>query len=404
MRKHYTFSRIIYGLACICFVSSTYAPASIPTTSEPAGKPVPASLASLERQYYDLVKRFPTKFTPSIPGACEKCSTLVPSYSDFIQSGKLQQPKYAYATFISTSQFVASAAVMLHSLALTGTRHARVALVTPYVTQDERVFLAHFARVIVVDLVQHNHYISNKRYRDQFTKLRLWQLTMYTKVIYFDADVVLLRSIDELFDLPTWAVPMDATSPRYGAGMMLMQPSLERFDDMIQKIQKTKTSMELPDLLFLTDYINNLQKTDNRNVINLISRWYQVYQEEFRPRHKTYLTHGEESITIYDHRIHAIHYAGADKPWTMFPQKFLRYAPSFCAEENLHPFPNDPHFVWYSMYSKMRRSYSYMNENATDEEPPLNLNNYLSGQQHSRSLPKCRYGRRYCRHSFVKNI
>jgi len=72
-------------------------------------------------------------------------------------------------------------------------------------------------------------------------------------VLYADADIVPLRSIDELFDLPTWAVPMDATLPRYNTGMMLLRPSLKTFNDMIQKLHVTKTSMALPSVLFLTE-------------------------------------------------------------------------------------------------------------------------------------------------------
>lgn len=165
----------------ILYNFSSSIPASVHPTIELAGKPVPASLESLERQYYDSVKNSSTKFAPSIPGACRKCSALVPVYSDFIHSGEVQQPKYAYATYISSSQSVAGAALTLYFLALTGTHHARVVIVSPYVTEDEKEFLAHFAWVIVVDLVKHKHYIDNERYLDVFTKLRLWQLTMYTK-------------------------------------------------------------------------------------------------------------------------------------------------------------------------------------------------------------------------------
>jgi len=73
----------------------------------------------------------------------------------------------------------------------------------------------------------------------------------------------------------------------------------------------------------------------------------------------------------------SIHYTGADKPWNNFSRKFLSYARWYCADENSHPFPNDPQFVWYSMYSKMRRSYAYMIGNATDDVHFLNLNSFF---------------------------
>jgi glycogenin glucosyltransferase len=35
-----------------------------------------------------------------------------------------------------------------------------------------------------------------------FTKLRMWQLTQYSKLVYIDADCMVVQPVDELFDLP----------------------------------------------------------------------------------------------------------------------------------------------------------------------------------------------------------
>ena len=36
---------------------------------------------------------------------------------------------------------------------------------------------------------------------DNFAKLRLWQLTEYEKCVFIDADALVLRNIDRLFEL-----------------------------------------------------------------------------------------------------------------------------------------------------------------------------------------------------------
>ena len=41
---------------------------------------------------------------------------------------------------------------------------------------------------------------KNYRWMDQFTKLRLWGMTMYHTVVYLDADTMVLRSISHLLD------------------------------------------------------------------------------------------------------------------------------------------------------------------------------------------------------------
>lgn len=43
----------------------------------------------------------------------------------------------------------------------------------------------------------------NPRYRDQFTKLHVWNMTEYNRIAYFDADTLTIRPIYEIFDTPT---------------------------------------------------------------------------------------------------------------------------------------------------------------------------------------------------------
>ena len=43
----------------------------------------------------------------------------------------------------------------------------------------------------------------NPRYKDQFTKLHVWNLTEYSRVAYFDADTLLIRPVHTIFDTPT---------------------------------------------------------------------------------------------------------------------------------------------------------------------------------------------------------
>ncbi|KAH7135866.1 nucleotide-diphospho-sugar transferase [Dendryphion nanum] len=45
-------------------------------------------------------------------------------------------------------------------------------------------------------------YINDSRFRDVLSKLRLWQLTDYDKIVYLDADSFLLQNLDALFTDP----------------------------------------------------------------------------------------------------------------------------------------------------------------------------------------------------------
>lgn len=41
------------------------------------------------------------------------------------------------------------------------------------------------------------------RWKDQYTKLLLWNMTQYERLVYIDADALVIKPIEELFDLPT---------------------------------------------------------------------------------------------------------------------------------------------------------------------------------------------------------
>ena len=81
------------------------------------------------------------------------------------------------------------------------------------------------------------------QFRDQFTKLRIWELVQYESVIYLDADTLVLRNFDELWSLPTAfaAVPdiyLDDRSWVLGinAGVMFVKPSVDTFNNLLRDI------------------------------------------------------------------------------------------------------------------------------------------------------------------------
>ena len=55
------------------------------------------------------------------------------------------------------------------------------------------------------------NFIENSRFRDVLSKLRLWQLTDYDKILYLDADSFLLDSLDDIFTDPDLSTPSKTT-------------------------------------------------------------------------------------------------------------------------------------------------------------------------------------------------
>ncbi len=61
-----------------------------------------------------------------------------------------------------------------------------------------------------------------------FTKVALWRQTQFRRIVYIDADVVAVRSPDELFDLDTnFAAAPDIGWPDcFNSGLMVLKPNM----------------------------------------------------------------------------------------------------------------------------------------------------------------------------------
>lgn len=86
-----------------------------------------------------------------------------------------------------------------------------------------------------------------KRIRGTHTRFKAWNYTEFSKIIYVDADVMLMTNIDELFDIPNdfAATPCARPStidPCFNAGLMVFRPDSNHY----QLIMKTwfKTAEE----------------------------------------------------------------------------------------------------------------------------------------------------------------
>lgn len=93
---------------------------------------------------------------------------------------------------------------------------------------------------------------------DNFVKLRLWQLD-YARCVFIDADAVVLRPVDKLFDFPEFCAAPNVYDGldgfhRMNSGVFTARPDAETFRRMLARLDRPGLFWPRTDQTFLQDY------------------------------------------------------------------------------------------------------------------------------------------------------
>nr|AID69686.1 alpha-N-acetylglucosamine transferase [uncultured organism] len=94
---------------------------------------------------------------------------------------------------------------------------------------------------------------------DNFCKLRLWQLTEYEACVFIDADALVLKTIDKLFDYPEFSAAPNIYETlkdfhRMNSGVFVARPSLETFAAMLEMLDQPDAFWRRTDQTFLETF------------------------------------------------------------------------------------------------------------------------------------------------------
>ncbi|KAF5590493.1 glycogenin-2 beta [Fusarium subglutinans] len=154
---------------------------------------------------------------------------------------------HVYATLLLSDSYLPGALVLAHSLRDAGASRKLAVLVTldtvsaDSITQLKRVY----DYIFPVPRIRNDHpanlYLMNRGdLHSAFTKINLWKLTQFSKIVYIDADVVAYRAPDELFDTPhPFAAAPDIGWPDlFNTGVMVLEPNMGDYYAMIAMAER----------------------------------------------------------------------------------------------------------------------------------------------------------------------
>ncbi|KAI0445438.1 nucleotide-diphospho-sugar transferase [Xylaria telfairii] len=212
-----------------------------------------------------------------------------------------------YATLLLTDTYLPGALVLAHSLRDAGTTKKLVALVTLDTVSAEAITelksVYHYVIPVprILNTQPANLQLMNRTdLHSALTKVNLWNLTQFRKIVYIDADVVAYRAPDELFDIahPFSAAPDIGWPDLFNTGVMVLTPNMGDYYAMMAMAERG-ISFDGAD--------QGLINTHFRNNYNRISFAYNVTPSahyQYIPAYR----HFQSSINM-------VHFIGSDKPW-----------------------------------------------------------------------------------------
>ncbi|XP_020097568.1 UDP-glucuronate:xylan alpha-glucuronosyltransferase 1-like [Ananas comosus] len=251
----------------------------------------------------------------------------------------VDRKREAYATILHSAHvYVCGAIAAAQSIRQAGSTRDLVILVDQSISGHHRHGLeAAGWKVRTIERIR-NPKAERDAYNEwNYSKFRLWQLTDYDKIIFIDADLLILRNIDFLFAMPEiTATGNNATL--FNSGVMVIEPSNCTFN-------------------LLMDHINEIKSYNggDQGYLNEIFTWWHRI-----PKHMNFLKHfweGDEE-SVKDKKtwlfgadppvLYVLHYLGL-KPWLCFRDYDCNWN-----VEQLRQFASDiAHARWWRVHDRM---------------------------------------------------
>ncbi|XP_047327626.1 inositol phosphorylceramide glucuronosyltransferase 1-like isoform X2 [Impatiens glandulifera] len=167
-----------------------------------------------------------------------------------------QSSDKAYVTLLYGDEFLLGVRVLGKSIRDTGSTKDMVALVSDGVSDNAKNLLKGDDWIVEpISLLANPNKVRPQRFWGVYTKLKIFNMTNYKKVVYLDADTIVVKSIEDLFKCGKFCANLKH-SERLNSGVMVVEPSAAVFGDMMSKVN-TLHSYTGGDQGFLNSYYND---------------------------------------------------------------------------------------------------------------------------------------------------
>lgn len=265
----------------------------------------------------------------------------------------------AYITLISSESYLEGVIGLNKSLLRVGSAYPLYCMVSSNMGADSVKLLEDNGINTIV--LTRKAYLSDANNADKyrnwdytFDKLFMWGQTRFEKIVFIDADMIVVRNIDHLFDAPAFSAskagiqyPGCEWKTYLNSGLIVLTPDLQIMNSLLELASTLVPGMRsegqpVGDQDIINAYVPDWPHRDDLTLddgYNLFAQYIQYYR-----RHLGYTL----SAKGKGKGIYVIHYVGLTKPWMV--KGFRQYLK--LARKN---FPNVTYLWLVYYYNKMRK-------------------------------------------------
>ncbi|KAF9535648.1 hypothetical protein CPB83DRAFT_913069 [Crepidotus variabilis] len=281
---------------------------------------------------------------------------------------------FAFVTLISSDSYLPGALAQvaaIRDIHPSPPQHPEVAFQTVCIVTPESLDVATIKRlrqefdlVVGVEILEQENQqglklLGRPDLTTVLTKLHIFRLVQFQKIIFLDADVLPIRPISHLFNLPhDFSAAPDVGWPDiFNSGVLVVTPGNDKFAELNELI-KTRPSWDGGDQGLLNEW-----RGENWNRLSFTYNTTPTAAYTYAPAYER-----------YGSQISALHFIGSNKPW-----KTLAYRPPFATRQSE---PSDSvqraydydSLVdrWYDVYDRHYRTHT------PTSEAPFEVKTYTS--------------------------
>ena len=208
--------------------------------------------------------------------------------------------KRAYVTLLSSENYLDAVAVLALSLQLVESKYPLVVAITEdiYTAEIRKLLKALKCKIEVIEPLKYSNQVIkknvNKSVLNTASKIQIFDFTYWDKLVYLDADSIVLQNIDDLFDRLDGSILWDPEEDDQGfTGLFVFEP---------RKHEETK-------------FYNTLMLNSDCFDGDLIGKlWFYVKSNPDYQINYNYFTQYSPKEQL-DHNVKAYHFCNHPKPW-----------------------------------------------------------------------------------------